>query len=534
MPIRQLTSFLLKANQNLLSHSRNLSKTTGEVRKNAAIAFQDNSEGGQFYSSPYNTAELRERALKFDVSNIEGLSEEPAGVNVKTAIPGPNSIANKAEMNKLANAGAVMFSADYAKSQGNFIVDADGNTLLDIYMQVASLPLGYNHPAWKRVLRDPKYEHIFLNRPAPGFIPPADMGKRIHDVMMSCAPEGLSKVQLFGCGSCSNENAYKVMFVWYNNMRRNGLLPTQAELDGCVMNKFSSNLTILSFKGAFHGRTFGTLQTTHSKPAHKLDVPALDWPIASFPRYKYPLEDNVDYNAAQDESCLKECNDLIDVWKNEKKCPVAGIVIEPIQSEGGDNYGSPYFFQQLQALAKAKGVAFLIDEVQSGMGGTGKFWAHEHFDLPESPDLVTFAKKMQVGGYYFKDFLYPDQPYRIMNTWLGEPSKLLLLEAVLETAKKEKLLELCTVTGEYLLSSLKDQCKQYPHLINSARGLGTFLAWDCNNAAEREVLVAKLWNLGIQCGSCGEKSVRVRTSLNFTPKHADIFLSKLELALKSF
>jgi 4-aminobutyrate aminotransferase / (S)-3-amino-2-methylpropionate transaminase len=108
------------------------------------------------------------------------------------------------------------------------------------------------------------------------------------------------------------------MFIRYNLARRGGIPPTQQELDGCIVNKLSPKLSLLSFKGAFHGRTFGTLQTTHSKPAHKLDIPALDWPIASFPKYKYPLEDHLDYNNQQDEYCLKEVTDLFDVYANEK------------------------------------------------------------------------------------------------------------------------------------------------------------------------------------------------------------------------
>ena len=157
------------------------------------------------------------------------------------------------------------------------------------------------------------------------------------------------------CGSCANENAYKAIFIWYNSMRRNGKPPTQEDLSQCVLNKGLGcpDLSLLSFKGGFHGRTFGTLATTHSKAIHKLDIPSLDWPIASFPKYKYPLEDNVEYNKQQDESCLAEVRQLIDYYNNEKKRPVAGIVVEPVQAEGGDNHGSAYFFQNLQKIAKA-------------------------------------------------------------------------------------------------------------------------------------------------------------------------------------
>lgn len=80
--------------------------------------------------------------------------------------------------------------------------------------------------------------------------------------------------------------------------------------------------------------------------------------------------------------------------------PVAGIVVEPIQSEGGDNEASPFFFQQLQKIAKKNGAGLLLDEVQTGGGPTGKMWCHEHFNLECPPDIVTFSKKMLTGGFY--------------------------------------------------------------------------------------------------------------------------------------
>ena len=170
----------------------------------------------------------------------------------------------------------------------------------------------------------------------------------------------MNQVMTMGCGSCANENAYKQIFAWYNLKLRNGVLPSKEEMEDCVVNKGKGcpDLSLLSFKGAFHGRTLGTLATTHSKPVHKLDVPTLDWPVGTFPKYKYPLDENVQYNNEQDEACLKDVQQLIEYYKEEKKKPVAGIVIEPIQSEGGDNHASPYFFQSLQKIAKD--VIFLI------------------------------------------------------------------------------------------------------------------------------------------------------------------------------
>ncbi len=348
---------------------------------------------------------------------IEGLQDEPHnGPSMKTQIPGPISKKLIDELNTIQQAGTVNFFTDYAKSTGNYIVDADGNQLLDIFMQIASIPLGYNHPAMKRVLLDPKNQNVFLNRPALGQCPPIDFVDKLKNVLLSVAPAGLRQVQTMACGSCANENAYKAAFIFVNTLKRDGKPPSKEVLDQCLMNKGpgSPDLSILSFKGGFHGRTLGTLSTTHSKSIHKLDIPAFNWPICSFPKYKYPLEENVEYNRSQDLNCLNECEHLIEKFKVNR--PVAAIVVEPIQAEGGDNYGSAYFFQNLQLIAKKHDLIFIIDEVQTGLGATGKLWAHDHFNLPSPPDIMTFAKKMQIGGYFYKDELHINQPYRIANT----------------------------------------------------------------------------------------------------------------------
>lgn len=134
------------------------------------------------------------------------------------------------------------------------------------------------------------------------------------------------------CGSCSNENAFKNIFMWYAEKQRKGAPFTKEEMQTCMMNLSpgSPKYSIMSFKGihlkkkrkrkerrvykhnlvllsgAFHGRTLGSLSTTHSKYIHKIDVPAFDWPIASFPEYKYPLEDNIRENQEEDRRCLAE------------------------------------------------------------------------------------------------------------------------------------------------------------------------------------------------------------------------------------
>ncbi|XP_076626677.1 4-aminobutyrate aminotransferase isoform X1 [Colletes latitarsis] len=464
------------------------------------------------------------------------LSEEPKKPVVATEIPGPQSRNLLRDLNTMQQASSVQFFADYEKSTGNYIMDVDGNALLDVYMQISSMPLGYNHPAMLRALADPVNQRIIANRPALGVFPGKDWPHRLKKILLQkgVAPPGLSCITTMMCGSCSNENAFKNIFIWYADCQRKGSPFTKDEMESCMINQApgAPRFSMLSFKGAFHGRTLGSLSTTHSKYIHKIDIPAFDWPVASFPVYKYPLNEHTRENQKEDQRCLAEIEELFEKYKTEKKIPIAGVIVEPIQAEGGDNHASPEFFQELRRITKKHGAALLIDEVQTGGGPTGKMWCHEHFNLESPPDVVTFSKKMQLGGYYHVESLKPKQSYRVFNTWMGDPSKIILLEAILETIRNESLLDRVTRVGEYTLKQLKTLQNEFSTTINSARGRGTFIAFNCASPELRDAIIKKLLTKGIQTGGCGSSAVRLRPALTFTEQHADIFLDALRSALK--
>ncbi|BES97655.1 4-aminobutyrate aminotransferase [Nesidiocoris tenuis] len=457
---------------------------------------------------------------------------EPDGPSIKTSsIPGPKSQKLIQELGKIQQSGSVAMFCDYDKSIGNYMVDVDDNVFLDVYSQIASIPVGYNHPGVLKLLTDPHNMRTIANRPALGVMPGADWPDKLKSVLLKVAPPGLDLVTTMMCGSCSNENAYKMMFMNYMKNQRGGEEFSQEDMDSCMMNKppGAPKLSILSFKGAFHGRTLGVLSTTHSKAIHKLDVPAFDWPIASFPQYKYPLDQFKRENQQEDEKCLAEVEDLI--VKYSKIAPVAGITIEPIQSEGGDNEASPEFFQKLQKITQKHGCNLLIDEVQTGCGSTGKMWCHEHFNLESPPDIVTFSKKMQLGGFYHSNQMMVQKAYRIFNTWLGDPGKLIILEGVVEAIKRDNLLQLVQDTGKVLRSGLDNLAQKYPQHIKDVRGRGTFLAFNAPNPAHRDRIVGNMKNEGVITAGCGETAIRLRPALIFQKHHADIFLGKLEKVL---
>ncbi|XP_050690802.1 4-aminobutyrate aminotransferase, mitochondrial-like [Eriocheir sinensis] len=464
------------------------------------------------------------------------IPNEPTAPKVLTSdIPGPASAQHLKELTAISETGAVQLFVDYERSLGNYLVDADGNTLLDVFTQISSLPLGYNHPDLIRLLNDPSNVKVFINRPALGSFPSPAWPEQLQSSLMKIAPKGLSHLCTMSCGSCSNENAFKALYIRYRTNQRGGSTDfTPEEMDSCMVNQDPGcpPLSLLSFRGAFHGRTMACLATTHSKPIHKLDIPSLDWPIAHFPIYKYPLEEHVRENQEEDRRCLEEVEDLIHKFNKSGK-PVAGIVVEPIQSEGGDNHASNEFFQELQQIGKRTGAGLLIDEVQTGGGPTGKMWCHEHFDLPEAPDVVTFSKKMLTGGYYFKEEFRPKQGYRIYNTWMGDPSKVVMLSEVIKVIQRDRLLDNVREVGGVLYKGIETLQQQYPQHIHRLRGRdrGTFIAFDGLTPAKRDAIVARLKMQGVQGGGCGEQTVRLRPALIFQPLHAHIFLDKLETVL---
>jgi len=459
---------------------------------------------------------------------------EPNGPSIKTEIPGPNSKKLLKQMNEINLSSSVLLFADYNKSIGNYLRDADGNTLLDIYTQISSLPLGYNHPDLVKAIQSPKNLSHLVNRPALGVMPDEEWPDRVTKSLLKVAPKGLKQVYTMMCGSCSNENAIKTAFIWYQNkLRGSNKKHTTQELDSCMINQppGTPKLSVLSFHGAFHGRTLGCLTLTHSKAIHKLDIPAFDWPIADFPNYKYPLNEFQKENAAEDKRCLAKVEELFHEYKS-KGNPVAALIIEPIQAEGGDNFASVEFFQKLRKLASDNGVAFICDEVQTGACPTGKFWAHEHWNLSDPPDLVTFSKKMLLGGFYYKDELRPEMPYRIFNTWMGDPSKLVLLEEVIKVIERDQLIENVNKTGKALISGLKELEKQHPQVLSKTRGLGTFAAIDVATPELRDRLVAKMRAKGVITGGCGTYGIRFRPALICQESHIKIALDILSSVLK--
>ncbi|KAK8026574.1 hypothetical protein PG991_003630 [Apiospora marii] len=444
---------------------------------------------------------------------------EPEKPELKTAIPGPKTQEHIAELDKVFDTRSLNMLADYTQSFGNYFVDPDGNKLLDVYAQIASIPLGYNNPALKKAAQTPEMIDAIINRPALGNFPSHNWAEVLETGILKVAPKGLNQVFTAMAGSDANETAYKAAFMWRRQKERGGPTVefTEEEMQSSMNNQTpgASQLSIMSFKTAFHGRLFARHPRLRLAP--------------SFPLLKYPLEEHAEENAKAEADSIAEVEHLI---KNYHIPPCA-VIVEPIQSEGGDNHASPAFFRALREVTAKHNVLLIVDEVQTGVGATGKFWAHDHWDLPTPPDMVTFSKKAQTAGYYYGNpELRPNKPYRQFNTWMGDPSKALLFRAIINEVERLDLVNHTSKVGDYLYGKLEALAQKYPGEFQNLRGKnrGTFIAFD---NPKRDQFLAKAKKFGVNIGGSGANAVRLRPMLIFEKQHADILLDTLEKIVTS-
>ena len=400
---------------------------------------------------------------------------------------------------------------DDAASQGVWLQDVDGNVFLDLFANFALGALGYNHPALVEVARSPAFVAAAANPTSTPFLTSPSWIEFLEGVR-PYAPKGMTAMYCVDGGGEGVESAMKAAFIRHGERRRAAAgrpadpLQLTPEEQCEVMDNAGTDAVIISFSGAFHGRSIAGMTATHSKLIHKADLPAFGWPTAIFPAARWPRERYAEENLKAEAEALTALEHLLDRYAGR----VAAILVEPIQSEGGDRHASAAFFRGVQALAKQAGAALILDEVQTGMGITGKIWAHEHFDLPTPPEMVTFGKKMQLGGF----FAAPDHDIaqfgRMYQTRNGDRGRAMLGLATLRTIERDDLLANVRDTGAYFLARLQELSERHPTLLTEARGLGFLLAFDLPTPQLRDEFNKRALRRGVFGSYTGARSVRLR------------------------
>jgi L-lysine 6-transaminase len=215
------------------------------------------------------------------------------------------------------------------------------------------------------------------------------------------------------------------------------------------------------------------------------------------------------------------------------KDDICAIIIEPIQSEGGDNHVRKEFLEQLRVLADENDAMLIYDEVQTGVGLTGKFWCHQHFGEKARPDILAFGKKMQVCGILAgKKVDEADDnvfrvPSRINSTWGGSLVDMVRSSKILEIIEEDKLCDNAAQTGEYLQSQLTDIATRRSIMTN-VRGRGLLTSFDFPDKAIRDKFIKKGLEQHVMFLGCGERTIRFRPALIIEKKHIDQGLEILE------
>ncbi|GAA5967256.1 hypothetical protein JCM11641_000491 [Rhodosporidiobolus odoratus] len=479
-------------------------------------------------------------------------SNEPQQPKLATdTIPGPASREFSSSIADFQDSRTHVVVADYAKSReplliietsiqilgaGNYLVDVDGNEMLDVFAQIASIAIGYTNPGLLALAKTDEFGIAAMNRPALGSFPSKDWSETIHKGLLSVAPKGTPHLFTQMCGSCANEGALKAAFMAYRARERGEAGFSEEELKSCMKNESpgSPDLVAMSFKSAFHGRLFGSLSLTRSKAIHKIDIPAFDWPAVAWPHIQYPLEEYAAENAEAESRTIALVEETIHEQAKQGK-KVAALIVEPVQSEGGDNHASEGFFKALRTVTRENGVFLIVDEVQTGVGATGSFWAHEKWNLTHPPDFVTFSKKMQAAGFYHAPHLRASLPYRNYNTWMGDPIRALQARELISFIKAHGLVQHTAVIGSELYDSLTSLSSRFPRLMQNLRGknYGTFIAWDAATPELRDRFVNEMRKVGVVMGGCGERAVRLRPMLVFGDRQMEVLLEKMEGVLKT-
>jgi L-lysine 6-transaminase len=413
---------------------------------------------------------------------------------------------------------------DHEGSHGAWLRDArSGREYLDFMTFFASLPIGYNHPALADAAFLERLHRVARIKPTLSDVYTAEFAEFVAGLEeRGFIPSHLPHAFFIEGGALAVENALKTAFDW--KARRNRSRGVAGGPGGQVIH----------FRQAFHGRSGYTLSLTNTDPVKTDLFPKFDWPRIDNPKLTFPLTPETERAAAAAEQAAL---DQIRRVFEERGDAVAAIIIEPIQAEGGDNHFRGEFLRALQAVAREREVFFILDEVQTGVGLTGRMWAHQHWDL--SPDAISFGKKAQVCGCLVgrKVDEVPDNVFRVSSrlnsTFGGNLTDMVRFGRYLEIITAERMVENAAEVGGLLLRELEGLQQELGGLITGARGRGLMIAFDMDTAERRRRAVEKIREGGLLLLGCGERSIRFRPPLNLDAGEAAKGIDVIRRSLKA-
>ncbi len=408
---------------------------------------------------------------------------------------------------------------DLNKSHGSWLVDGNtGRKYLDLFSMYASMSIGYNHPYVMDNID--RLTEASINKPANSDIYSIQMAEFVETVGRIAQPDYMPYAFYIEGGSLAVENALKTAFDW--KARKN-----------IAAGKSHGKNLVIHLKDCFHGRSGYTMSLTDSPDIRKVQYfPKFNWPRITNPFMKFPM------NESNTEEVIKNENKSIDELKkiiHDSPNDIACLILEPIQGEGGDNHFRIEYLQELKELSMNNEFLLIFDEVQTGIGITGKMWAHEHYEI--NPDVMSFGKKTQCCGIFAGNRLEEVENHvfkessRINSTFGGNLVDMVRFTIYLELIEKENLVQQASINGEYLHSSLLDLQKNSKGMISNVRGRGLFCAYDLPTAEERDLMINYMEKEGGLVLGCGNNSIRFRPHLNISKDDIGQGISMMKIAL---
>ncbi len=391
---------------------------------------------------------------------------------------------------------------DVNKSHGCWFVDErNGERYLDFFSMYASMAVGYNHPRLLEI--ETQLGRLAVNKPSNSDVYTTAMAEFVETFSRLAIPGYLPHAFFIDGGALAVENALKTAFDW--KVRKNRMAGHREDVGGQVIH----------FRQAFHGRSGYTLSLTNTHDLRKIKFfPTFDWPRIVNPKMSFPLDET---SLAQVRTLEAQALSEIGRVIQEQGAHIAAMIIEPIQGEGGDNHFRREFLQALRTMCDEHDILLIFDEVQTGVGLTGRFWAHEHFDV--KPDILAFGKKTQVCGilasrrieevgcHVFKE------RSRINSTFGGNLVDMARCRQILRIIEEEQLLENARCQGKRLLAGLQQLASDFPEAVSNPRGLGLMCAFDAPDHLCRDQLIKAGFQDKLLLVGCGRQSIRFRPHL---------------------
>lgn len=410
---------------------------------------------------------------------------------------------------------------DLKKSHGAYIYDSRyGKKFLDFFSFFGSSALGMNHPKLATPEFMEKIAYVALNKVSNSDVYSVEMAEFVETFGQLAQPDYLPYAFFIDGGALAVENAIKTAFDW--KVRKNFA-------KGYTNEKGHQ---VIHFRHSFHGRSGYTMSLTNTDPTKTNYFPKFKWPRILNPAMRFPLnEENLLHVIEEEKIAIKQIKEAIINNTDD----IAAIIIEPIQAEGGDNHFRMEFLQQLRDICDESEILLIFDEVQSGVGLTGKMWAHQHF---VKPDLMSFGKKTHICGFLagnriddIVDNVFKKSS-RINSTFGGNLVDMVRSKRIFEVIHEDHLVENARVQGEYLVNQLINFTQEFPKLASNPRGRGLMCAFDLDTAQNRNQLIDKAYEEGLILIGCGDRSIRFRTPLTIKQEELNEGLAIIKKALK--